>query len=221
VTRLTIRTRLIILSSALLLVLAATTGYLTHTLADQATATARTADMLALADQANSARVAFGELRYWNTDLAVSQLTLSEKKAAVARERMESDLAQLATQKPQLIEGARAELAAYEQFATLAVEAYTNDQRVIGNSLLAQARQHSLVLDELLGSIVSEVADAIAARDHVVSGAAAATRISYIILLSGVVAGSLLTFLVLRSISIPLRALVAAMNGLDRGAHLC
>jgi signal transduction histidine kinase len=217
-TRLTIRTRLIILSSALLLVLAATTGYLTHTLADQATATARTADMLALADQANSARVAFGELRYWNTDLAVSQLTLSEKKAAVARERMESDLAQLATQKPQLIEGARAELAAYEQFATLAVEAYTNDQRVIGNSLLAQARQHSLVLDELLGSIVSEVtADAIAARDHVVSGAAAATRISYIILLSGVVAGSLLTFLVLRSISIPLRALVAAMNGLIAG----
>ena len=42
--------------------------------------------MLAIADRASSARIAFGELRYWNTDLAVSQLTLAEQKAAAARE---------------------------------------------------------------------------------------------------------------------------------------
>ncbi|HEV8678264.1 MAG TPA: hypothetical protein VGQ90_02725, partial [Stellaceae bacterium] len=80
--QLTIRTRLIILSSVLLLVLAATTGYLTQTVSDEAAATARAAAMLAVADEASSARIAFGELRYWNTDLAVSQLTLAEQKAA-------------------------------------------------------------------------------------------------------------------------------------------
>ena len=80
--QLTIRLRLVMLSSALLLVLAATTGYLTHTLSDEAASTAKAADLLAIADRASSARIAFGELRYWNTDLAVSQLTLAEQKVA-------------------------------------------------------------------------------------------------------------------------------------------
>jgi signal transduction histidine kinase len=217
-TQLTIRTRLIMLSSALLLVLAATTGYLTHTLADEAAATAKAADLLAVADQASNARIAFGELRYWNTDLAVSQLTLSEQKAAAARERTERALDRLAGQKPERIALVRSELAEYAQFAGKAVDAYTKDQRVIGNSLLAEARQHSLVLDELLGSIVSDLtADATAARDRVVSEAATATRIAYAIFLAAVLVGALLTFLVLRSISVPLRALVAAMNGLIAG----
>jgi signal transduction histidine kinase len=216
--QLTIRLRLVMLSSALLLVLAATTGYLTHTLSDEAAATAKAADLLAIADRASSARIAFGELRYWNTDLAVSQLTLAEQKAAAAREQMEKDLDRLAGQKPERIAKVRAELAEYAQFAGKAVDAYTNDQRVIGNSLLAQARQHSLVLDELLGSIVTEVtADAITARDRVVAETGRATRVSYAIFAAALLGGALLTFLVLRSISIPLRALVAAMNGLIAG----
>ena len=33
---------------------------------------------------------------------------------------------------------------------------YTNDQRVLGNSLLAQAREHSVKVDELLTSLINE-----------------------------------------------------------------
>jgi signal transduction histidine kinase len=216
--QLTIRTRLVILSSALLLVLAATTGYLTQTVADEAAATARAAALLATADEASSARIAFGELRYWNTDLAVSQLTLAEQKAAAARQRMDKELDHLARHKPEAIARVRRELAEYEELASKAVDAYTNDQRVIGNTLLAQARQHSLTLDELLGAIVTELtAEATAARDRVVSEAASATRIAYAIFLAAVAGGALLTFFVLRSIAVPLRALVAAMNGLIAG----
>src|SRR5258708_24175779 len=115
--RLTIRSRLVMLSSALLLVLAATTGYLTHKLANEAAATAKAADMLAVADRASSARIAFGELRYWNTDLAVSQLTLAEQQAAAAREQMERDLDRLAGQKPERNGKGRPELARYAQIA--------------------------------------------------------------------------------------------------------
>ena len=32
-------------------------------------------------EEANSAQIAFGELRYWLTDLAVSQLTMAERNA--------------------------------------------------------------------------------------------------------------------------------------------
>jgi signal transduction histidine kinase len=216
--RLTIRSRLVILSSALLLVLVLTTGYLTRKLSDEAAATARAADALTLADAANAARLAFAELRYWNTDLAVSQLTLSEQKAAAARERVERDLDGLAKQKPQRIAAVRQELAEYLRLAGTAVEAYTDDRRVIGNTVIAQARQHSMGIDGLLESIVTELnAEAIAARDRVVDEAAAATRIAYTIVVIAVLAGIALTFLVLRSISVPLRALVKAMNGLIAG----
>ena len=58
-TQLTIRIRLMMLSSALLLVLAATTGYLTHTLADEAAATAKAADMLAVADHGSLIPIQF------------------------------------------------------------------------------------------------------------------------------------------------------------------
>ena len=73
--RLTIRTRLILLTSAGLLVLIATNSYLTHKLADNSAGMVTAAELLKSIEEANSAQIAFGEMRYWMTDLAVSQLT--------------------------------------------------------------------------------------------------------------------------------------------------
>jgi two-component system, NtrC family, sensor kinase len=99
-----------------------------------------------------------------------------------------------------------------------AVDEYTDDRRVIGNSLLAQARQHSLMADQLLAAIVAQLTgEAIAARERVVAEAATATRISQIIVIAAILVGAVLTFLVLRSIALPLRRLVVAMDGLNAG----
>ena len=216
--RLTIRTRLILLSSALLFVFVATNVYLTRKLADNSAAVAEVADLIDVIQSANGARVAFGELRYWLTDLAVSLLILSERNAAVARERMERHLDQLAALKPNRIAAVRAELAQFQKFAADAVEEYTADRRVIGNSLLAQARQHSVAVDELLTSIVTELTrEVAAARDQAVADVAAATRLTQGIVLAAVIAGVLLTLVVLRSITIPLRRLVVAIDGLNAG----
>jgi signal transduction histidine kinase/HAMP domain-containing protein len=216
--RLTIRTRLILLTSAGLLVLIATNAYLTRKLADNSAGMVTAAELLKSIEEANSAQIAFGELRYWMIDLAVSQLTLAERNAAAARGRVEQHLNQLAPWNPQRIATVRSELAQYEETAARAVDEYTNDRRVIGNSLLAQARQHSLVADQLLASIVQELTGAaIAARRQVVADAATATRISQIVVAAAVLIGALLTLLVLRSIVIPLRRLVIAMDGLNAG----
>ena len=50
------------------------------------------AGLLAGIEQADKAQIAFGEERYWMTDLAVSQLTLSERNAAAARAQVETHL---------------------------------------------------------------------------------------------------------------------------------
>jgi adenylate cyclase len=216
--RLTIRTRLILLSSVLLFVLVATNVYLTRKLTDNSVAVAKVADLVDVIESANGARVAFGELRYWLTDLAVSLLTLSERNAAAAGERMERRLDQLAVWRPDRVAAVRVELAQFQKFAADAVEEYTADRRVMGNSLLAQARQHSVVVDELLTSIVAELTrEAAASRDHAVADVAAATRLTQGIVLAAAIGGVLLTLIVLRSITLPLRRLVVAIDGLNAG----
>ena len=216
--RLTIRSRVILLCAALLVVLVATNAYLSHKVIESTAATVETTRLLRIIEQADNAQNAFGEMRYWMTDLAVSLLTLSDSKAKLAQARMERYLDQLATQRPERVAAIRAEVAQYQDLATKAVEAYTDNRRVIGNSLLAQARQHSMAADELLATIVREVnAETVATRDRVVAQTAAATRLSHFIVGAAVLIGALFTFLVVRSIARPLRRLVIAMNGLNAG----
>jgi len=216
--RLTIRTRLILMTSVGLLVLIATNAYLTKALRENSAGMVVAAGLLGGIEQADKAQIAFGEERYWMTDLAVSQLTLSERNAAAARARVEVHLGKLARWHPQRIAAVRSELDQYEGLAAKATDEYTNDRRVVGNSLLAQARQHSLVVDQLLAAIVAKLTDeAVAARERVVADAARATRLSHFVVAAAVLLGVLLTLLLLRSIVVPLRRLGAAMDGLNAG----
>src|SRR5258706_807109 len=137
--RVTIRTRLILLSSALLVILVATNLYLSAKLSTNSAGMVQTAELLKTIEQANSAQLAFGEVRYWMTDLAVSLLTLPEANAKTARARMGLHLDQLAVRKPERIAAVRNELAQYDQLAASAVEEYTNDRPAFGKTPPVQA----------------------------------------------------------------------------------
>jgi adenylate cyclase len=216
--QLSIRTRLIILSGALLCMLIATNLFLTGKLENSSRTVATETELSEIIDSATGARIAFGEMRYWLTDLAVSLLTLSERNAAAARSRMDGYLDQLAKHKPELVAKVRAERAAFEQSANDAVDKYTNDQRVLGNSLLAQARNHSVNVDQLLTALIDELRGELTAeRVGIVEEARAATRGTVIADLVIVALGVLLTFIILRSIAIPLHGLVDAIDGLSAG----
>ena len=216
--RLTIRARLVILSGVLLCMLIATNLYLIRTLAKNSAAVATETELSSVIELANGARIAFGEMRYWLTDLAVSLLTPSERNAAAARGRMESYLDRLALRKPRLVAEIRTERDEFEKSANDAVDQYTNDRRVIGNSLLAQARQHSVKVDELLTSLINELRGELSAeRDGIVNDVTAATSRTLIADLFILALGFALTFIILRSIAIPLHRLVGAIDGLSAG----
>ena len=216
--RLTIRARLIILSGVLLCMLVATNLYLTSKLANNSAAVAKETELSGVIDSANSARIAFGEMRYWLTDLAVSLLTASERNAAAARSRMDGYLDQLALRKPKLVAAVRAERNVFETTANDAVDRYTNDQRVLGNSQLAQARDHSVKVDQLLISLIDELRQELTAeRDQIVADVTSATHRTLIADLLIVALGVLLTFVILRTIAVPLRQLIWAINGLSAG----
>lgn len=218
VSHLSIRSRLIILSGLLLCLLVATNLFLTKKLENHSTAVATETELSEIIESATGARVAFGEMRYWLTDLAVSLLTASERNAVTARTRMDGYLDQLAKHKPDLVAKVRAEREAFEQTANDAVDKYTNNQRVLGNASLAQARNHSVEVDKLLTTLVDELRGELTAeRGRIVEDVRSATRGTIIADLAILALGVLLTFAILRSIAIPLRALVGAIDGLSAG----
>jgi signal transduction histidine kinase/CheY-like chemotaxis protein/HAMP domain-containing protein len=216
--QLSIRSKLIILSGLLLCLLIATNLFLTRTLQNNSSAVATETELSEIIESATGARIAFGEMRYWLTDLAVSLLTPSERNAAAARGRMDGYLDQLAKRKPELVARVRAERAAFEQSANNAVDEYTNDRRVLGNSALAQARNHSVEVDELLAALVGELRHELAVeRTRIVEDVKSATKGTIVADLVILALGVLLTFAILRSISFPLWALVRAIDGLSSG----
>jgi signal transduction histidine kinase/DNA-binding response OmpR family regulator len=214
----TIRSRLIVLSGALLCLLIATNLYLTSKLANNSAAVAKETELSGIIDSANNARIAFGQMRYWLTDLAVSLLTQSERNAREARGRMDGYLDQLATRKPELVAAVRAERDQFENAANDAVDSYTNNQRVIGNSLLAEARNHSIKVDQSLISLIDSLKGELTTeRNQIIADVTTATRRTLVADLLIVALGLLLTFMIVRSIAVPLRQLIGAIDGLSAG----
>ncbi len=215
---LSIKARVLLLSGMLMLGLIATTAYLTVTMAGNAQLTTRNAELARQIDLANAIRNTFGDYRYWLTDLAVSLLRQSELNSNAAHDRLASQLDALAPGKPELIAKLKDAVDAFAKSGGQAVDAYTDDKRVIGNTFFAEARQHGMVIDAELGSLVVVLsAEAARTRNEMVATTDRTTRVALMTVTLAVALGALVTWLVLRSILVPLTRVVVAMNGITAG----
>src|SRR5581483_10056127 len=136
--RFSIRARLIFLAVLLLAVLIVSIGYLTRGLATGAQALEDEARFVSALKTADAARKDFGDLKYWLTDLALSLLVRSDHNSLAARRDFDADLKGLAGFDAQGVGAMQAEVDMLMQQASKAIEAYTNEERVIGNALMAK-----------------------------------------------------------------------------------
>jgi signal transduction histidine kinase/HAMP domain-containing protein len=216
--RLSIRTRLLLLSGILVATIAGTTYYLLSKLAENSRAVARSAELAELIDLAQDVRNDFAQYRYWTTDLAVSLLRQSEVNAQAARQRLLQKLDDLARRRPDLANVLQEQIGEFENAAMRAVELYTDDKRVLGNTFLAQARQHSVVINDRLSALVDDLNhQVVQARDRVVADVARTTQVGYFIVGIAIILGVAATLFVLRSILVPLGEVVTAMDGITAG----
>ena len=137
----------------LLLALLATNLIVIRQLAANATRVVAATELFEELEAASGANQEFGNIRYWLTDLAVSMLTISERNAKAARTELATYLKQLAVGQPALAADIGREADAYMEKALEAVDAYADDNRVIGNTLLAQAREHSSAVQDRLAAL--------------------------------------------------------------------
>ena len=160
----------------------------------------------------------FGEIRYWLTDLSVSLLTLSEKRAEAARDEFDLRLQQISGFAPDVAARIQEGAVAYYDNALKAADAYTEGNRIIGNMLLAQARQGSDAVDQALSQLVQSLSDeADATQRQAAEDARRALQRAVIACVLIVVVGTCLTWIVLRSILIPMQANSAAIDALTSG----
>lgn len=160
----------------------------------------------------------FGEMRYWMTDLAVSQLTLSERRANEARSKLELSLEQLAVFAPDAAEAVRARTDGYYDTSLTAVDAYTDGNRILGNTLLAQARVASDAVDVTFAELVGDLA--VKADQTSTDAKQAARSALYRAVIACcviVLAGAFLTWRALRSILVPMHEISTAISGLISG----
>ncbi len=212
--------RLVVLTAAGLLSLIGSLMFFSSALYQTADRTTRMKELYDVAGTAGNAHIVFGELRYWLTDLSVSLLMSSERSANTAREQLDQDLERLEKHDPDTIRVLRSEVDAYVSTAMDAANAYTDGNRVIGNTFLANARVHSAKVDQALTELVERAsAAAVAERQLVIARADSSARTALYIVIALCLVGTVLTILVLRSIVRPLQRLNDGIAGLMQGQY--
>ena len=212
--------RLVMLTAAGLISLIGSSLYLSSELHQTANRTTRMIELFDIAGTAGEAHVTFGEMRYWLTDLSVSQLMISERKASAARATLNLQLDRLADYDSDTVTAILTEVDAYFSKAMDAADAYSDGNRVIGNTLLGDARAHSGKVDEVLNALVEKVNTvAIKERQIVIERADESASAAFYMVIALSLIGLGLTVMVLRSIVQPLQRLNDAITSLMQGDY--
>jgi signal transduction histidine kinase len=215
---LSIRARLIFLSTVLLVVLAVSSVLLIRELARDSQSLAEEALLVSVVKNANSASKHFGDLKYWAIDSAVTQLARSQEAAAAAKERLNSELNAISAVDPAVVAAIEGEVDRLTDLTHQAGVAYSSDDSAVGNALLDQAKSRILKIDDEIDRVVDRVEQqAVARRDASTRRAELAVNLS-IVGGIGVLAFSLgFTALTVRSITVPLKQMERSMASITRG----
>jgi signal transduction histidine kinase len=179
---------------------------------------AEQARLVSIVRTATTASKHFGDLKYWLTDLAITQLASSQQNAAAAKARLDEDLKAIAAFHSEGVAAIGREVDTLTELARRAGEAYSGDDSAEGNALLAQARSRILNIDDEIDKVVARVEQqALAGRD---ASARQAERVVNLSIIGGMVALAValgLTAFIVRSITVPLKRLEGSMAAITRG----
>ncbi|MGB0631283.1 MAG: ATP-binding protein [Alphaproteobacteria bacterium] len=199
--RISIFFRVLLLAAVLLAMLIGANLYLNRQIASGNETIYNQVLWLSTATNAQEASKSFGDLKYWLTDLAVSNLMESERQYLVARDTLFVSLEMLELRDPASVMLIRYHVDQLIEKAIRAVDAYNDDERVIGNSLLAASRQHVRAAEkEMSGLVETVVTEAFEQHDAALAQSGQARALSLWIMLLAGISGAVLTLFTVASI---------------------
>ena len=160
----------------------------------------------------------FTVLRYWMTDLSLSWLNEAEEEADRTRAALDAALTKLEVTDKTLVAEIQPPIQAYIDLMAQSVDCYVDGNRVRGNSLLAEARQQAVDVNERLASLVSAAeTSAREAGDTVVTKNASVKMASYGSMVVGISLVAVMGWLFARWIARPIRRVVDMLRDVAEG----
>ena len=157
-------------------------------------------------------------LKFWLTDLQVSWLNESEDNAERARAALEGHLQTVGEFAPDEAAKVLEHVESLVGYSIEAVDAYVDENRVLGNSIGAKGRSEIQAADDILLNVVDKLKqEAQTGRDAAIADGDRTLILSIAVLIAATLFGLLLTWLILRSILGPLKNLVIVMIVLANG----
>ncbi len=188
---------------------------------------------------ANNALREFGEMKYWMADLSASWLGESESAAEAAKNNLYALLDELAKGSPEQVKPLKGSVGSIYDLGIEAVDAYVDENRVKGNALLAKAKMEIYVVDRALVSIARKLQEEINAAtvesgdrvtqavvnaehaidnaEHFIANADSSLTSTRIALVVVAIAAILFTFLVIRSLIVPISRVAYIMEEQSQG----
>ncbi len=216
--RFTVRSKLLLLSGILMVALVGSNLYMRLNLLAGGDALREQTEIQNTMRVATNSLRAFGELKFWLTDLEVSWLNESETNANQAQAALEKHLQELSAFAPEKAKKIHSEVEEFVALSIKAVDAYVDKNRVLGNSHAANARRKIEEVDAILVGILedlkkkAETAEAAASK-----GAQTAAELSLFVLIGAGLLTVVLTSLTLRSVVTPMKKMVVAMTEVAEG----
>ena len=160
----------------------------------------------------------FGDLKYWLTELAVSQSALAEQRATDARVHLDRQLAELERDMPEAMAGVSAQVDELVKDAKEAVQAFSRNDRLVGNAKMAKGRGHILAVDAKLSTVVGSLQEtAQSAAASALQETSQDVHIAFWIVVLVSLMAATLTFLIVRSVFVPLRQVVGVISAMSAG----
>ena len=213
-----IPSRMILLSSVLLLVVIASNVYLRGKIAQGADMLVTDERLISQLDTAIDANKAFGDLKYWLLELSVDPRDRTEENVISARRVLADRLDNLERYDAEGVAVLRIEVGSLMDTTLIAIESYADGQRAIGDEFLGKGLEHIRVVDRRLSDLVNNFDNEVAAgRREALADARRASDASLVVTLVAVLLGVVLTVLVVRSITRPLDGLMGAMTAIVGG----
>ncbi|HLA32161.1 MAG TPA: methyl-accepting chemotaxis protein [Pseudomonas sp.] len=233
-TDLSISARLLLLSTLVALLLAAMLFYLASVIgANNTRMAAQQQDVSAQVEElgrwqlADRALGEFASMRFWLYDLQVSWLNESESAADEAYQRLKAVLAEL-QQNDMDVGQVPAQVDEFRSKMLAAVDAYVDNNRVLGNSTVAEARKIATTVGASLlalqaqrsGSAMSKAEEVAAAAKLVQASNSRLSTLAWWVLAAVVAILGLFYVLLARSISRPMHNLEHDIAEIERNSDL-
>ncbi len=169
-------------------------------------------------ETANRVSHGFAMLQYWLSDLALSFLSSSEQSVTQVKKELDSFVTQLEKTDKELVDKIRPQIQTYTQTMMSGADAYTDGNRVLGNSFVSEGRRQAATIEEALQGLLKkarENADEVGRT--VLRENTRVLRLSLILALISVIIGAFLVAYFSRSLTGPIQKTVKVLNAVAAG----